>query len=70
MRDGIDHCAFAMGNSTTTNSAQAANIQLSSNGMTAVDGLLAKGFNQGSAMHNANMNACEGASFESDKFMA
>jgi hypothetical protein len=69
MRDGIGHGRLATGNSTTTSSAQAASIQLNSKGITAVDGLLANGFSHGSAMHNANMPACAGVSFESDKFM-
>jgi hypothetical protein len=43
------------GNSTTANNAQAANIQLTSKGMTAVDGLLVKGLSQGMPMHNTRM---------------
>jgi hypothetical protein len=46
---------FTKGNSTTASSAQAANIQLTSKGITAVDGLLANGLSQGMAMHNARM---------------
>jgi hypothetical protein len=42
------------GISTTRSNAQAANIQLNNKGITAVEGLLAKGFNQGSATQAAN----------------
>jgi hypothetical protein len=43
------------GSSATANNAQADSIQLSNKGMTAVDGLLANGFNQGNAKHTTKM---------------
>jgi hypothetical protein len=46
---------FTKGNSTTANSAQAASIQLTNKGITAVDGLLANGLSHGMAMHNTRM---------------
>jgi hypothetical protein len=49
------HRALTNGSSTTANKAQAAIIQLTNKGMTAVDGLLAKGLSHGKATHRTRM---------------
>jgi hypothetical protein len=46
---------FASGSSTTANKAHAAIIQLTNNGITAVEGLLANGLSHGKATHNTKI---------------
>jgi hypothetical protein len=60
---------FTTGNSTTTNSAQAASIQLTNKGMTAVDGLLANGLSHGMATHSTKMTFRGRVSDWNDEFM-
>jgi hypothetical protein len=60
---------FAQGNSTTANNAQAAIIQLTNKGITAVDGLLANGLSQGKATHNTKMMLRTQRLWSVDEFM-
>jgi hypothetical protein len=60
---------LANGNSTTANKAQAAIIQLTNNGMTAVDGLLANGLSHGKATHNTKMTLRTKRFWAVDEFM-
>jgi hypothetical protein len=52
---GVVHRGLTNGSSTTASNAQAAIIQLTNKGMTAVEGLLAKGLSHGKATHKTRM---------------
>jgi hypothetical protein len=60
---------LANGSSTTANKAHAAIIQLTNNGMTAVDGLLANGLSHGKATHNTKMTLRTKRFWAVDEFM-
>ena len=60
---------LANGSSTTANKAHAAIIQLTNNGMTAVDGLLANGLSHGKATHNNKMTLRTKRFWAVDEFM-
>jgi hypothetical protein len=53
-RSRLDHGVLTKGMSTTRSKAHDVSIQLNNNGITDVEGLLANGFNQGSATHTTN----------------